>query len=97
MAGAIAVAQRAHRPALDLERIPELLARIECFKCRKVTKLAVKLMLLVFIPSSELHFTRWEDIDLKNALWTIPAQRGPLKGVKHSYLGSKVRSFTLYL
>ncbi|MXD67910.1 phage integrase central domain-containing protein, partial [Escherichia coli] len=41
MAGAIALAQRVHRPALDFERIPELLDRIECFKGRKLNKLAV--------------------------------------------------------
>ena len=92
MAGAIAVAKRVHRPALDFERIPELLDRIECFKGRKLTKLAVKLTLLVFIRSSELRFARWQEIDCKNALWTIPAEREPLKGVKHSHRGSKMRS-----
>ncbi|HFT4600831.1 TPA: tyrosine-type recombinase/integrase, partial [Klebsiella pneumoniae] len=92
MAGAIAVAKRVHRPALDFERLPELLDRIECFKGRKLTKLAVKLTLLVFIRSSELRFARWEKIDFKNALWTIPAEREPLKGVKHSHRGSKMRS-----
>ncbi|ELY9431313.1 integrase arm-type DNA-binding domain-containing protein [Salmonella enterica] len=92
MAGAIAVAKRVHRPALDFERLPELLDRIECFKGRKLTKLAVKLTLLVFIRSSELRFARWEEIDFKNALWTIPAEREPLKGVKHSHRGSKMRS-----
>lgn len=92
MAGAIAVAKRVHRPALDFERFSELLDRIECFKGRKLTKLAVKLTLLVFIRSSELRFARWEEIDFKNALWTIPAEREPMKGVKHSHRGSKMRS-----
>lgn len=92
MAGAIAVAKRVHRPALDFEHFSELLDRIECFKGRKLTKLAVKLTLLVFIRSSELRFARWEEIDFKNALWTIPAEREPLKGVKHSHRGSKMRS-----
>lgn len=92
MAGAIAVAKRVHRPALDFERFSELLDRIECFKGRKLTKLAVKLTMLVFIRSSELRFARWEEIDFKNALWTIPAEREPLKGVKYSHRGSKMRS-----
>lgn len=52
----------------------------------------MKLTLLVFICSSELRFARWEEIDFKNALWTIPAEREPLKGVKHSHRGSKMRS-----
>lgn len=92
MAGAVAVAKRVHRPALNFERIPELLDRIECFNGRKLTKLAVELTLLVFIRSSELRFARWKEIDFKNALWTIPAEREPLIGVKYSYRGSKMRS-----
>jgi integrase len=92
MAGAIAVAKRQHRPALDFEHIPELLDRIESFKGRRLTKLAVKLTLLVFIRSSELRFARWAEIDFDNAMWTIPAEREPLKGVKHSHRGSKMRT-----
>lgn len=92
MAGAIAVAKREHRPALDFERIPELLDRIESFKGRKLTKLAVKLTLMVFIRSSELRFARWSEIDFERALWTIPAEREPLEGVKHSHRGSKMRT-----
>ncbi len=92
MAGAIAVAKREHRPALDFERIPELLDRIECFKGRKLTKLAVKLTLIVFIRSSELRFARWSEIDFERAMWTIPAEREPLEGVKHSHRGSKMRT-----
>lgn len=49
MAGAIAVAKREHRPASDFERIPALLDRIDCIKGRKLTKLAIKLTLMVFI------------------------------------------------
>lgn len=59
MAGAIAVAKRVHRPALPFERFSELLERIDSFKGRKLTKLAVKLTLLIFIRSSELRFARW--------------------------------------
>ncbi len=92
MAGAIAVAKRVHRPALPFERFSELLERIDSFKGRKLTKLAVKLTLLIFIRSSELRFARWSEIDLENAMWTIPAEREPLPGVKHSHRGSKMRT-----
>lgn len=90
MAGAIAVAKRTHRPALPFERFSELLERIDNFKGRKLTKLAVKLTLLIFIRSSELRFARWSEIDFENAMWTIPAEREPLPGVKHSHRGSKM-------
>lgn len=92
MSGAIAVAKRTHRSALPFDRFSELLERIEIFKGRKLTKLAVKLTLLIFIRSSELRFARWSEIDFDNAMWTIPAEREPLPGVKHSHRGSKMRT-----
>lgn len=92
MAGAISVGKRIHRPALELNRLPEFLQRIENYSGRLLTKLAVKLTLLVFIRSSELRFARWEEIDFTNAMWTIPAERQPIEGVKFSYRGSKMRT-----
>ncbi|WP_416762090.1 tyrosine-type recombinase/integrase [Morganella morganii] len=92
MAGAISVGKRIHRPALELNRLPEFLQRIENYSGRLLTKLAVKLTLLVFIRSSELRFARWEEIDFTNAMWTIPSERQPIEGVKFSYRGSKMRT-----
>ncbi|HIB4775197.1 TPA: tyrosine-type recombinase/integrase [Klebsiella pneumoniae] len=92
MSGAITVAKRTHRPALPFDRFSELLERIESFKGRKLTKLAVKLTLLIFIRSSELRFARWSEIDFENAMWTIPGEREPLSGVKHSHRGSKMKT-----
>lgn len=92
MAGAISAGKRIHRPALELNRLPEFLQRIENYSGRLLTKLTVKLTLLVFIRSSELRFARWEEIDFTNAMWTIPAERQPIEGVKFSYRGSKMRT-----
>lgn len=92
LAGAIATAKRVHRPALPFERITELLNRTESYRGRPLTRLAVKLTLLTFVRSSELRFARWSEIDFKNALWTIPAEREELLGVKHSSRGSKMKT-----
>ena len=46
---ALTTGKRQHRPALDLSRLPELLSRIDGYKCQPVTRLAVMLNLLVFI------------------------------------------------
>ncbi|NBM12029.1 MULTISPECIES: tyrosine-type recombinase/integrase [unclassified Proteus (in: enterobacteria)] len=92
MAGAVATGKRVHRAALELKRLPELLQRIDDYKGRPLTKLAVKLTLLVFIRSSELRFARWDEIDFDNAMWTIPAQREVIEGVKYSHRGSKMRT-----
>ncbi|WP_414161837.1 tyrosine-type recombinase/integrase [Serratia sp. BNK-10] len=92
IAGAVSTAKRQHRAALELNRIPELLHRIDTYTGRPLTRLAVELTLLVFIRSSELRFARWAEVDFENAMWTIPGEREPLEGVKHSHRGSKMRT-----
>ncbi|AUO67414.1 integrase [Citrobacter freundii complex sp. CFNIH2] len=92
IAGAVATSKRQHRAALELNRIPELLHRIDTYTGRPLTRLAVELTLLVFIRSSELRFARWSEVDFDTAMWTIPGEREPLEGVKHSQRGSKMRT-----
>lgn len=92
IAGAVATAKRQHRAALELNRIPELLHRIDTYTGRPLTRLAVELTLMVFIRSSELRFARWSEVDFDTAMWTIPGEREPLEGVKHSHRGSKMRT-----
>lgn len=92
IAGAVATAKRQHRAALELNRIPELLHRIDSYTGRPLTRLAVELTLLVFIRSSELRFARWSEVDFETSMWTIPGEREPLEGVKHSHRGSKMRT-----
>ncbi|MBG2616659.1 integrase arm-type DNA-binding domain-containing protein [Klebsiella oxytoca] len=92
IAGAVATAKRQHRAALELNRIPELLHRIDHYSGRPLTRLAVELTLLVFIRSSELRFARWSEVDFEKAMWMIPGEREPLEGVQHSQRGSKMRT-----
>ncbi|EPU1047493.1 integrase arm-type DNA-binding domain-containing protein [Raoultella ornithinolytica] len=92
MVGAVASSNRQHRPALELKRTPELLQRIDSYTGRPLTRLAVELTLLVFIRSSELRFARWSEIDFETSLWTIPAEREAIEGIKHSQRGSKMRT-----
>lgn len=88
--GATATRKVVHRPALPFERLPELRERLDSYKGRLLTRLAVQLTLLVFIRSSELRFARWEEIDFKRGLWTIPSERQAIEGVKHSTRGAKM-------
>lgn len=83
---------RRHYPAMPLERLPELLERIGAYhQGRELTRHAVLLMLHVFIRSSELRFARWSEIDFTNRVWTIPATREPIIGVRYSGRGAKMR------
>ncbi len=92
MAGALTTVKRQHRPALALNRISELLERLDAYRGQPLTRQATKLTLLIFIRSSELRFARWSEIDFKKAMWTIPPERKPIEGVKYSHRGSKMRT-----
>ncbi|HDT1950992.1 TPA: integrase arm-type DNA-binding domain-containing protein [Klebsiella pneumoniae] len=82
-----------HYPALQLDRLPELQKRIENYQQgRELTRLAVLLTLHLFIRSSELRFARWSEIDFRNKIWTIPATREALPGVRYSGRGTKMRT-----
>ena len=92
MSGAITTGKRAHRPALPFERYHEFLERIDSYRGRLLTRLAVKLTLLTFIRSSELRFARWSEIDFKKSLWTIPGEREALPGIKNAHRGAKMKT-----
>jgi len=68
MAGALTTVKRQHRPALALNRISELLERLNAFRGQPLTRLATRLTLLIFIRSSELRFVRWSEIDFEKAM-----------------------------
>lgn len=91
MEGAVQKPQTEHRPALELEEIPQLLNKIAEYKGRRLTILALQLNLMIFIRSSELRFARWSEIDFKSKLWVIPEQREAIENVKHSTRGAKMK------
>lgn len=91
--GVTAPPMRHHYPALPLERLPELIEHIEAYhQGRELTRLAVLLTLHLFIRSSELRFARWSEIDFINRIWTIPATREAIVGVRYSGRGAKMRT-----
>lgn len=91
--GVTASPARRHYPTLPLERLPELLERIDSYhQGRELTRLAVLLTLHVFIRSSELRYARWTEINFRNRIWTIPATREAIAGVRYSSRGAKMRT-----
>lgn len=60
---------------LEIKELPELLRKIDASTSHPTTRLAIKLMALTFVRTSELIQARWEEFDLDNAQWKIPAER----------------------
>lgn len=74
--------KKANYARITEKEIPGLLAAIENYVGGEHTRLALKLMTLTFVRTSELIGARWgefEGLDGKSPLWRIPAQRMKMK------------------
>ena len=60
---------------LDSKELPELLRKIEVYNGSTVTRVAIKLMAMTFVRTSELIGARWDEFDLTHRRWDIPAER----------------------
>ncbi|ENM0555767.1 integrase arm-type DNA-binding domain-containing protein [Salmonella enterica] len=92
MAGALVMVKAKHHPALPPSRFHEFMKRIEYYKGRRLTRLALELTLLTFVRSSEIRFSRWNEVNFEKAEWIIPGRREPIPGVKHSERGMKMKT-----
>lgn len=79
-----------HYPALPLRFLSELLIKIDGYKGHELIRLALELSLHVFLRASELRFARWDEFNMKIHIWTIPAKRKAIDGVRFSDRGSKM-------
>ena len=66
-----------HFAAIDADELPEFLAALARNEARmfEPTRIALRLMLLIFVRTSELIETPWSEIDLDKGEWIIPWQR----------------------
>ena len=64
-----------HCPALPPQEVPEAMIRIEESTATPAAKLCFRFLVHTAVRSNEARFAAWEEIDLDNAVWTIPAQR----------------------
>ena len=74
--GALSPYRGKHFAAItDPVRLGELLRAIRGYKGGPVVRAALQLAPMLFQRPGELRAARWEEIDLENAMWTIPAAR----------------------
>jgi integrase len=60
---------------VDTKELPGLLRAIEIYRGKVVTRLAMKLLALTFVRTSELIEARWSEFDFEARRWNIPAAR----------------------
>jgi integrase len=67
--------QKVNHARVDAKELPALLRAIEIYQGKHVTRLAMKLMAMTFIRTSELIGGRWDEIDFDAKRWNIPKER----------------------
>jgi integrase len=67
--------KRRNYPRVDARELPALLRAIDGYVGGEHTRLALELMALTFVRTSELIGARWSEFDTKAARWNIPAER----------------------
>ena len=75
----LASRQKRNMARIDGKELPELMRRIDAYQGTPVTRLAMKLMALTFVRTSELIGARWDEFDLDGLRWDIPASRMKMK------------------
>jgi len=75
----LASRQKQNMARIDGKELPELMRRIDAYQGTPVTRMAMKLMAMTFVRTTELIGARWEEFDLDGMRWDIPANRMKMK------------------
>lgn len=75
--GALKPRARGHHAAIGTDELPDFLASLQRNEAEMFlpTRILMRLMMLVFVRTSELVETPWSEIDLEQEIWVIPWQR----------------------
>lgn len=64
-----------HNPTLKPEELPELMQVLRMASIRPVTGYLIQWQLHTMTRPGEAAATRWDEIDIENTLWVIPAEK----------------------
>ncbi len=72
--GALIAHKAEHYPTLPVSELKGFLDALECVSTTRQNKLAMKLLMLTFVRTGEMRFSKWDNIDFNNKRWIIPAE-----------------------
>lgn len=81
--GALAPYTPKRMPSVEPDDLPDLLRKIGAYDLPEIggdkqTRLALQLLAITFTRTIELRKAEWPEFNVKNALWTIPADRAKM-------------------
>lgn len=77
--GAIQTPVVGHHAYLKESELPEFLKKLETYDGHRQTRLALRVLLLTFVRTTELRAAEWHEIDWDKAEWRIPSARMKMK------------------
>jgi len=78
-----------HR-ALSVKEIGPFLKALDAIETREINRIAIYLLLLTFTRKDELRLAKWDEFDLENGIWEIPAHRMKMRDPHRVYLSRQV-------
>jgi integrase len=72
---------------IDAKELPALLKRIEVYQGAPAARLAIKLIALTFVRTTELIEAKWSEFDLEAGRWDLPAARMKMRTPHISFHG----------
>lgn len=70
-----------HHAALPFAEVPSFITKLRASNSSEIAKLAFEFLILTACRTSEVLLARWDEIDEKENLWTIPAERMKAKRI----------------
>ena len=67
--------KKQHQPSLSPDELPRFMRALAFAHIKLVSRCLIQWQLHTMVRPSEAAGTRWKEIDMKQALWTIPAER----------------------
>lgn len=77
--GALKTKKVIHHSFINAKELPEFLQKLDAYDGHPQTKLALHLLILTFVRTTELRAARWEEFCLESSEWRIPAERMKMK------------------
>jgi len=75
MKGVLKTRNVEHRSAMSRAELPDFLKKLGSYSGDPVTKLALRLIVVTFVRTGELRGATWEEFDVGQGEWRIPAER----------------------
>ncbi|AGF77240.1 Integrase [Desulfocapsa sulfexigens DSM 10523] len=92
MKGVIKTRKVIHQAALSIDEMPEFLKKMQTADIHINTKLALQFTILTAARSGETRFARWDEIDIEERMWRIPAERMKVNSPHNVPLSNQARA-----